>query len=453
MPEIKKLLIANRGEIACRIIKTCREMGIASVAVHSEADAGAAHVEMAEESYLIGPAPAKDSYLVAERLIDVARQSGADAIHPGYGFLSESPTFARAVRSAGLTWVGPDADIIDRMGDKDNARGLAREAGVPVLEGSRRFAAGDLEGLEDVARDIGYPLLVKAAAGGGGIGMQRVDDPSQLAKVVTATQTMAERSFGDGTIYLERLVARARHVEVQVFGFGDGSAIHLFDRDCSVQRRYQKVIEEAPAPGIPDAVRAEMQEAAVNLAKVVSYAGAGTVEFIYDLDRNAFSFLEMNTRIQVEHPATEMVTGVDLVRWQIEQAAGQLAPAEQSAHACKGHAVEARIYAERPEKNFFPSPGTITTLSWPETGPQLRIDTALREGDAITPYYDPMIAKVIATGTDRAGAIAALDKALEAVRIEGVSTNLVFLRKVLSNETFAGARHGTSLIAEMLETV
>lgn len=452
MPEIQKVLIANRGEIACRIISTCRAMGIASVAVHSEADEGAAHVAMADESYPIGPAAARDSYLRADRIIDAARRAGADAIHPGYGFLSESPDFARAVQAAGLIWIGPEADIIERMGDKDNARRLAREAGVPVLEGSRRFAAGDTEGLEEEADRLGFPLLVKAAAGGGGIGMRRVDAPGQLAKVVEATQTMAERSFGDGTIYLERFVARARHVEVQVFGFGNGTAIHLFDRDCSVQRRFQKVIEEAPAPGIPDPVRQAMLTAAVNLAEAVDYAGAGTVEFIYDLDRRDFSFLEMNTRIQVEHPATEMVTGIDLVRWQIEQAAGRLSPVPQSEPACSGHAVEARIYAERPEKNFLPSPGRIDTLDWPETGAALRIDTALRPGDEITPFYDPMIAKVIATGPDRAAALEALGRALAEVRITGVSTNVDFLRRVLADPTFREAGHATSFISEMLTT-
>ncbi|MCT8974207.1 acetyl-CoA carboxylase biotin carboxylase subunit [Microbaculum marinisediminis] len=450
MPEIRTLLVANRGEIACRIIATCRQMGIRTVAIYSEADAGAAHVSMADEAHLVGPAPARDSYLRGDTIIDIAGKTAADAIHPGYGFLSESPDFARAVTAAGLIWVGPDAGVIEQMGDKEKARTLARDAGVPVLSGSRRFAIGDLDGIEEAAAEIGYPVLVKAACGGGGIGMRRADDATALRDVVAKTQSMAERLFGDGTVYLERFVGRARHVEVQVFGFGDATAVHLFDRDCSVQRRFQKVIEEAPAPDLPDPVRAAMRAAAVQLAAAASYAGAGTVEFIYDVDRGDFSFLEMNTRIQVEHPATEMTTGIDLVRWQIEQAGGHRDPIDQDAIVQTGHAVEARIYAERPEKNFLPSPGTIETVSWPEERGGLRIDHAVRSGDTITPFYDPMIAKVIAFGPDRASAIARLDTALEAVRIVGVSTNVEFLRRVLAAPDFRGARLTTTMIEDLL---
>ncbi|WP_274626756.1 acetyl-CoA carboxylase biotin carboxylase subunit [Arvimicrobium flavum] len=448
MTEITKLLVANRGEIARRIMATCRRLGIATVAVHSEADVGAAHVEAADEAVAIGPAMARDSYLRADRIIEAALTTGAQAIHPGYGFLAESPEFARAVSDAGLIWIGPDAGTIASMGDKDRARSIAREAGVPVLPGSPRFAVGATDACAAAAEEVGYPLLVKAACGGGGIGMRLVDRPETLAGVVASTQSMAERSFGDGTVYLERFVARARHVEVQVFGFGDGSAVHLFDRDCSVQRRYQKVIEEAPAPDLAPEIRAAMQTAAVGLAASVRYAGAGTVEFIYDVERRAFYFLEMNTRIQVEHPATEMVTGVDLVEWQIRQAEGALAAQPQLPRPTQ-HALEVRIYAERPEKNFLPSPGRIAELRWPATDETLRIDHAIRVGDSITPYYDPMIAKLIARGPDRAAAIARMLRALGEIRIEGVSTNIAFLADLLGSAPFRDGDLSTDLIARL----
>lgn len=449
MTEIAKLLVANRGEIACRIMATCRKAGIATVAVYSEADAGAVHVEMADDAVEIGPAIARESYLRGDRIIAAALETGAQAIHPGYGFLAESADFARAVLKAGLIWVGPAPDIIATMGDKDKARTIARAAGVPVLDGSPRFSPGEVSGLEAAAEQVGFPLLVKAACGGGGIGMRRVDRMADLEKVVTSTQSMAERSFGDGAIYLERFVARARHVEVQVFGFGDGTAIHLFDRDCSVQRRFQKVIEEAPAPDLPDAVRDRMRAAAVSLAASVQYGGAGTVEFVYDVDRGVVHFLEMNTRIQVEHPATEMITGVDLVDWQIRHAEGSLTHPAQLDRTPDMHAVEVRIYAERPEKNFLPAPGTITTLHWPTEDETLRIDHALRVGDAITPYYDPMIAKLIARGPDRAAAIVRLLSALEEIRIEGVPTNIAFLATVLQSQEFRDADLSTDLITRL----
>ncbi|MBO6834621.1 MAG: ATP-grasp domain-containing protein [Alphaproteobacteria bacterium] len=450
MPKITKLLVANRGEIACRIMTTCRSMGIETVAVYSDADENSAHVALADEAISIGPAPAKESYLRGGAVIDAARKCGADAIHPGYGFLSESPAFADAVKEAGLIWIGPDSRTIEKMGDKDNARTIAKSAGVPVLAGSSRFALDRLDTLESEAAAIGYPVLVKAAAGGGGIGMRRVDDGTSLRSVVSKTQSMAERSFGDGTVYLERFVPKARHVEVQIFGFGDGTAVHVYDRDCSVQRRFQKVIEEAPAPNLSDAVRSEMQEAAVRLAESVSYSGAGTVEFIYDADRQDFSFLEMNTRIQVEHPVTELVTGIDLVAWQIEQAAGILAPCDQNTIVKTGHAVEARIYAERPEKNFFPSPGRIETLFWPSSRSGLRIDHAVRAGDVITPFYDPMIAKIAASGPDRPAALALLDTALSELVITGLSTNTAFLRRVIRSDAFQRANHTTKIIDDLL---
>lgn len=449
MTRISKLLVANRGEIACRIMSTCRRMGIRTVAVYSQVDEQAAHVSMADEAVAVGPAAARDSYLRADKIIAAAIETGAQAVHPGYGFLAESPAFAQAVIDAGLIWIGPSPETIANMGDKDRARGLAQAAGTPILPGSRRFAAGSLDGLAEAASDIGFPLLVKAACGGGGIGMRRIDEPTELVTIAAATQSMAERSFGDGTIYLERFVARARHVEVQVFGFGDGTAVHLFDRDCSVQRRYQKVIEEAPAPCLPAGVRAGMQSAAVKLAASVSYAGAGTVEFIYDVERNEFYFLEMNTRIQVEHPVTEMITGVDLVEWQIVQAAGTLVPQPQLETELGPHSIEVRLYAERPEKNFLPSPGTVTELVWPHADDTLRIDHAIRKGDRITPYYDPMIAKLVARGSDRQAAIERLKMALDDIRIEGVPTNVAFLKTVLGSTAFREADLSTDLIARL----
>ncbi|MGE3967440.1 MAG: acetyl/propionyl/methylcrotonyl-CoA carboxylase subunit alpha [Dongiaceae bacterium] len=434
---MKKILIANRGEIACRIIASCRRLGIATVAVHSEADAKALHATLADAAVAIGPAPARQSYLVADTILKAARDSGADAIHPGYGFLAENPDFARRVTGAGLVWIGPTPESIEAMGDKERARAIAQAAGVPVLAGSRRFAVGATEGLEAAAQKVGFPLLVKAAAGGGGIGMRRVDAAEQLAGVVEATQALAAKSFGDGTIYLERLVERARHIEIQVFGFGDGRAVHMFERECSIQRRYQKILEESRAPNLPAAMLAAMAEAAVSLAATQRYRGAGTVEFIVDDDRDDFHFLEMNTRIQVEHPVTEMITGLDLVALQIRLAAGEpLAEIRQDAIEARGHAIEARIYAENPAKNFMPSPGPLTLFRLPPAGPSLRIDTGVREGDSISFHYDPMIAKMIAHGIDRATAIGRLLKALEATRIEGVSTNVAFLKRLVDHAAF-----------------
>lgn len=434
MPPIAKLLIANRGEIACRIMRTCRELGIATVAVHSEADREALHVSQADESYEIGPPPAAKSYLDIDAVLGAAKSSGADAIHPGYGFLAENAAFAQRVKDAGLVWVGPAPETISAMGDKERARDIAADSGVPILPGSQRFADGDIDDLDAVVAPIELPLLVKAAAGGGGIGMRVVEDMETLAGEIEVTQKLAARTFGDPSVYLERYVANARHVEVQVFGFGNGEGVHLFDRDCTIQRRFQKVIEEAPAPDLPVAVRARLHAAALSLVRSQRYLGAGTVEFIYDCDREEITFLEMNTRIQVEHAATEMITGVDLVRWQIEAAAGDFKAAD--AAASDGHAIECRIYAERPEKNFFPSPGTLETLRFPDGSRQLRIDTGVRGGDTITPFYDPMIAKVIAKGADRAAAIAVMKSALLQTEISGVGTNVAFLIEVLDDPDF-----------------
>ncbi|MGY6272122.1 acetyl-CoA carboxylase biotin carboxylase subunit [Achromobacter denitrificans] len=448
---MEKLLIANRGEIACRIIRSCRRLGIATVAVHSDADATAQHVRLADESVGIGPAPARESYLRMDAILEAARRTGATMVHPGYGFLAENEAFAEAVALAGMTWVGPSAQSIRDMGDKERAREIARAAGVPVLPGSTRFAPDDgNRGLVDAAREIGFPLLVKAAAGGGGIGMRRVDGPEALPEVVAATQSMADKAFGSASVYLERYVANARHIEVQVFGYGDGSAVHLHDRECSIQRRFQKVIEEAPAPDIPGPVRELLQASAVALAAAQRYSGAGTVEFIYDCDRRTAYFLEMNTRIQVEHPVTEMISGIDLVAWQIEHALGRLQPARQEDIGLRGHAVECRLYAERPEKGFLPSPGQISRLEWPPAQPGLRIDTGVVAGDRISPYYDPMIGKLVAHGDDRAQAIARLTAAVEALAVDGLGTNARFLAEVLRDDAFRTSSVTTDFVNQFV---
>ncbi len=440
------VLVANRGEIACRVIRACRTLGLRSVAVYSEADAGALHTVLADEVEPIGPASPRASYLNIEALVAAARRAGAGAVHPGYGFLAESPAFARRVAEAGLVWVGPDPGTIAEMGDKERARRLAAAAGVPVPPGSARFASDGLAGLADAGRAVGYPLLVKAAAGGGGIGMKRVDDAAALEPVAAATRALAARGFGDGTIYLERLVAPARHVEVQLFGFGDGRAVHLFERECSIQRRFQKVVEEAPAPGLDAGARERMCEAALALARARRYRGAGTVEFVVGPD-GAFFFLEMNTRIQVEHPVTEMLTGVDLVACQLRLARGEASDElRQAAIAHDGHAIECRLYAERPARRFLPAPGRIAALQWPAAHPDLRIETGVREGDAVTPHYDPLVAKLVARGPTRDAALRRMAGALAETRIEGLSTNLEFLARVVAHPQFRAGAVSTGFV-------
>jgi 3-methylcrotonyl-CoA carboxylase alpha subunit len=442
---MRKVLIANRGEIACRIIKSCKRLGLQTVAVYSEADAGARHATDADEMVLIGGPRADESYLNAEKIIAAARQQGAEAIHPGYGFLAESAQFARAVEAAGMRWIGPSPQSIDDMGDKQRARAIAENAGVPVLPGSPRLTPGSAAAA--AAEGVGFPLLVKAAAGGGGIGMRRVDRPEDLDAAVEATQALAARAFGDGTVYLERLVPQARHVEVQVFGFGDGHAIHLYERECSIQRRFQKIIEETPPPRVSEPTLAAIRKAAVALAKAQNYAGAGTVEFLVDAETEHFYFLEMNTRIQVEHPVTEMVTGLDLVAMQVAQARGDSLPATtQDDVRSDGHAIECRVYAERPHKNFLPSIGVLSRLTLPVEGDGLRIDIGVREGDRVTQYYDPMIAKVVAHATDRDEAIDKLINALSNFHVEGIETNIVFLTRVLSHERFRGGFSTTGFV-------
>ena len=442
---MKRVLVANRGEIACRVIRAAQGLGMEAVAVYSDADETALHVAMADKAVRLGPAPAAESYLRTDAVLEAARQTGADAVHPGYGFLAENAAFARAVIDAGLRWIGPQPDTIDDMGDKQRARRLAAAAGVPVLPGSDRFAPGELDGLEAAAEAVGYPLLVKAAAGGGGIGMRRVDGPDTLKKAVETTQTMAARAFDDGSVYLERFVSRARHIEIQVFGFGDGRAVHLFERDCSLQRRFQKIIEESPAPGLAAEIRERMAESARALTAAERYAGAGTVEFVADADTGEFFFLEMNTRIQVEHPVTEMITGIDLVGLQLRLAAGEDLHAELSAVAQNGASVECRLYAENPAKNFLPSPGTLSVFDLPDMA-DVRIETGFREGDTVTPYYDPMIAKIIAWGQNRDAALDRARLALEALRVEGLKTNREFLIAVLDDAEFRAGEVWTGFV-------
>ena len=443
-----KILIANRGEIACRVIRTAREMGIASVAVYSDADAQALHVGMADEAVHIGPAPATDSYLKADAIIDAARRTGAQAIHPGYGFLAENAAFAEACAAAGLTFVGPSADAIRAMGLKDAAKKLMEDAGVPVVPGYHGQDQAT-ETLKAAAGDIGFPVLIKAVAGGGGKGMRRVDHAHEFEAALTAAQREAKGAFGDDRVLVEKFITKPRHIEVQVFGDTHGTVVHLFERDCSIQRRHQKVVEEAPAPDMPPALREAMCAAAIKAAKAIDYVGAGTIEFIVDaskgLEAADFFFMEMNTRLQVEHPVTEAVTGQDLVAWQLRVAAGQPLPCPQDHPALGGHAVEVRLYAEDPARGFLPATGRLTLFDTP-AGDGVRVDTGVQGGDAISIHYDPMIAKIVAHGADREQALHRLDRALAATRITGLVTNLDFLRRVVTDDAFAAGDVHTGYI-------
>jgi 3-methylcrotonyl-CoA carboxylase alpha subunit len=442
---MRKLLVANRGEIAVRIIRAAQSLGIAIVAVHSEADTAALHVALADEAVAIGPSRPAQSYLSVEALLAAAARTGADSVHPGYGFLAENAAFAQAVEAAGLIFVGPTPDQIALMGDKARAREAAEAAGVPVLPASRRIAPGEHDGLAAAGEAVGFPLLVKALAGGGGIGMRLVQKPEDLTAAVEALQSMAARAFGDGTAYLERYVAAARHVEVQVLGFGDGDAIHLFERECSIQRRFQKIVEESPSPGITADRRAAICAAARSLAASVGYRSAGTIEFVVDDATGEFFFLEMNTRIQVEHPVTEMVTGVDLVAAQLRLARGEPLAELRSGVVAGGHAIECRLCAENPDKMFLPSPGRITRLVLPEA-PALRIDTGVRAGDTVTPFYDSLIAKIIVYGQTRAAAMTAMEAALDGLVIEGIVTNQDFLRRLMAHPAFRAGETLTGFI-------
>jgi 3-methylcrotonyl-CoA carboxylase alpha subunit len=439
-----KILIANRGEIACRVIKTARRMGIATVAVYSEADANAHHVRLADEAVLIGPPAARESYLMAQKILDAAKATGAQAVHPGYGFLSENDAFAEACAAAGIVFIGPPASAIRAMGSKSAAKALMAKAGVPLTPGYH----GDNQDpvfLEAQARDIGFPVLIKASAGGGGKGMRRVDKAEDFAVALASCQREAKNAFGDQHVLVEKYVLRPRHIEIQVFGDTHGHCVYLFERDCSVQRRHQKVLEEAPAPGMTRERRAAMGQAAVEAAKAVGYVGAGTVEFIAHQD-GSFYFMEMNTRLQVEHPVTEMITGLDLVEWQLRVAAGEPLPLRQDQLAIDGHAIEARIYAEDPDKGFLPSTGKLLHLTPPPESEHVRVDTGVEQGDAITPHYDPMIAKLIVWDSDRPKALARMRQALAQYRVVGVANNVEFLSRLVGVPSFANADLDTALI-------
>jgi acetyl-CoA carboxylase biotin carboxylase subunit len=428
----RRVLIANRGEIARRVIRACRTLGVETVAVHSEADAGAPHVREADAACAIGPAPARESYLQVDALLGALRSSGADAVHPGYGFLSENAAFARAVGDAGATWIGPPPDAIEQMGDKATARRLMQAAGVPVTPGSE--VAADVEAAVSAASALGYPVMIKASAGGGGIGMVPCATEAELRKGFASAAARAQAAFGDAALYLERLVVHARHIEVQLAADHAGSTVHLFERECSIQRRHQKVLEESPSPAVGPALRDALGAAAVRAARSIGYHNVGTVEFLLGPDGD-FYFMEMNTRLQVEHPITEETTGVDLAVLQLRLAAGEALPFRQDALAQRGHALELRIYAEDPAKGFLPSPGTITKLRWPE-GEGIRIDAGVEEGTKVTPFYDPLLAKLVISGADRRSAIARARAAVDATQIEGLKTNLATHALVLGDPAF-----------------
>ena len=448
MEMLDSVLIANRGEIACRIIKTARRLGMRTIAVHSEADARALFVGMADEAHLIGPAAASESYLQVDRIIDVARRTGAASIHPGYGFLSERAEFAEACAANGIVFVGPPASAIKAMGLKDAAKALVQQAGVPVVPGYHG-SKQDPDFLRQKAYEIGYPVLIKAVAGGGGKGMRRVEKAADFDAALASAQREAQNAFGDPRVLVEKYVLSPRHIEIQVFADRHGNVVHLFERDCSLQRRHQKVIEEAPAPGMTPEMRQAMGQAAVEAARAVGYVGAGTVEFIADgregLRADRFYFMEMNTRLQVEHPVTEAITGLDLVELQFRAASGETLPFTQDDLAIDGHAVEARLYAEDPEKEFLPSTGKLWALKFPE-GEGIRIDTGVQARDEVTPYYDPMIAKVIAHGATRDEALTRLANALGETIVAGPKTNVAFLKKLCEAEGFRAGRFDTGFI-------
>ncbi|MFC4257129.1 ATP-grasp domain-containing protein [Altererythrobacter xixiisoli] len=453
---IRSLLIANRGEIACRIIRTARSMGIRTIAVHSEADAGAMHVREADEAVAIGPPPAAESYLQGDRIIAAAKATGAEAIHPGYGFLSENAGFAQAVIDAGLIWVGPPPAAITAMGLKDAAKALMQAAGVPVTPG---YLGEDQspERLFSEAQAIGWPVLIKAVAGGGGKGMRRVDASEDFAEALLSCRREAQASFGNDAVILEKWITSPRHIEVQVFGDSHGNVVHLFERDCSLQRRHQKVIEEAPAPGMDEETRAAICAAAVRAAKAVDYVGAGTVEFIADASQGALSadriwFMEMNTRLQVEHPVTEEITGVDLVEWQLRVASGEPLPLAQEDLSINGWAMEARLYAEDPARGFLPSTGLLELASFAD-GYGIRVETGVEDGDEISPFYDPMIAKLVAHGDTREEAIATLAEQLATSVVWPVKTNAAFLLACLRDTGFAEGGVTTGHIAEHVDTL
>ena len=447
----KKILIANRGEIAARIIRACREMGIETVAVYSEADRRAVHVRLADEAVPIGPAPAAESYLNIDRILQAAASTGAQAVHPGYGFLSENEAFARAVQNAGLVFIGPPPGAIQAMGDKGRARAQAAAVGVPVVPGYQENpadgAADDPRTLVQQAKAIGYPLLVKAAAGGGGKGMRVVRAPDQLSEAVESALHEALHAFGDGRLILERFIESARHIEFQVLGDTHGNLLHLFERECSVQRRHQKIIEVSPSPFVEAGLRERMGAAAVTIARAAGYHNAGTVEFIVDPQRREFFFLEMNTRLQVEHPVTELVTGLDLVQWQIRIAAGESMPFNQQDLLQRGHALECRLYAEDPANNFLPTLGPLLRFVEPK-GPGVRVDAGYASGDEVTIHYDPMVAKVITWAENRPAAVRKMIAALRETVLLGLTNNNAFLQDVLSDPAFQQGQVHTTWVED-----
>jgi acetyl-CoA carboxylase biotin carboxylase subunit len=442
MAKIRKILVANRGEIAVRVIRTCRDLGLSTVAIYSEADRSALHVRAADQAYCVGPAPSRDSYLAQERILDAARASGADAIHPGYGFLSENASFARACERAGIIFIGPPASAMEAMGEKTRARTNMQRAGIPVVPGNTE-ALRSLEEARAQAEKVGYPVMLKAAGGGGGKGMRKVDRPPDLESGWRSARSEALSSFGNDAVYLEKFLESPHHIEIQIFADSHGNCIHLNERECSAQRRHQKVIEETPSPIADSSLREAMGAVAVKAAKEVGYIGAGTIEFLVDA-RRKFYFLEMNTRLQVEHPVTEWVTGLDLVAWQIQVAQGEKLPQHRK-FSPRGHAIEARIYAEDPSQNFLPSPGRIESLRLP-SGPNVRHDSAVYQGYTVPREYDPMIGKVSAWGLTRDQAIARLLRALEECVVTGIQTNIRYLSAVLRHPALVAGDYDTSLL-------
>ncbi|MEC7648267.1 MAG: acetyl-CoA carboxylase biotin carboxylase subunit [Pseudomonadota bacterium] len=453
---IRKILIANRGEIACRVMRTAKQMGIKTVAVYSDADADSMHVEMADEAKYIGGARAQDSYLNVDAIAAAIRETGADGVHPGYGFLSENAAFAEACAEAGAAFIGPPPSAIRAMGSKSEAKRLMEEAGVPLLPGYHGDDQSD-ERLTAAAEEIGFPVMVKAAAGGGGRGMRMIGEAAALADGLAGARREAKAGFGDDTLLIEKYLGKPRHIEMQVFADTHGNAVHVFERDCSIQRRHQKVVEEAPAPGMTVEMRAAMADAAVKVAQAIDYVGAGTVEFLVEAERmgapDCFYFMEMNTRLQVEHPVSEMIAGVDLVEWQIRVADGEALPMTQDQIQLDGHAVEVRLYAEDPSRDFRPSPGPLDHFRTPLEDTHVRIDTGVREGDEVTMHYDPMIAKVIGWDRDRTSAIARLGQALEKTHVVGTTTNLDFLSAICGSAAFIEADLDTGFIEQNAKTL